>query len=393
MRETPLRICAVTGSRAEYGLLQPVLAELRDGVEFELSVVATGTHLAPEFGLTYREIEGDGFRIDARVETVVADDSGVGVAKSMALGLSGLADAFAALKPDFVMLLGDRFEALAAAETALVMGLPLLHFSGGDVTEGAFDDAMRHAISKMASLHFVASEEAGRRVRQLGEEAGSVHVVGDPGLDALRNMTLMRRDELEADLGFRFRARNYLITFHPATLDPVPSLDQFAALLAALEKHGESGLIFTRPNADPEGRALMAALEAFVEQRENAVVFASLGHRRYLSVMNEVDAVLGNSSSGLLEAPSLQTPAVNIGGRQGGRLRAASVIDSAPDSRAIAAALDAALRLDCSAVENPYGDGHTAARVMKILRNLDDPGALLRKKFIDLSFDETNPNG
>jgi UDP-hydrolysing UDP-N-acetyl-D-glucosamine 2-epimerase len=379
-----MHICVVTGSRADYGLLQPVMAELRDDGAFELSVVATGTHLAPEFGQTSREIEADGFRIDARVEIITPDDTGVGVAKSMALALSGLADAFAALKPDFVLLLGDRFEALAAAETALVMGLPLIHFSGGDVTEGAFDDAMRHAITKMASLHFVASADAGRRVRQLGEEAARVHVVGDPGLDALRCMSLMRRDELEHDLQFRFRDRNFLITFHPATLDEVPSRDQFAALLEALEGYDACGLIFTKPNADPEGRALTAALDAFVARHANAVAVTSLGHRRYLSVMNEADVVVGNSSSGLLEAPSLRTPAVNIGGRQGGRLRAASVIDCPPDSRAIAAALESALRLDCSGVENPYGDGHTAGRVLHILKEIDDPTALLRKKFVDL---------
>ncbi|MBI07069.1 MAG: UDP-N-acetylglucosamine 2-epimerase (hydrolyzing) [Rhodospirillaceae bacterium] len=384
MRTKPMRICAVTGSRADYGLLQPVMAELRDDGEFDLSVVATGTHLAPEFGLTYREIEADGFAIDSRVEIVTPDDTGIGVAKSMGLALSGLADAFAALKPDFVLLLGDRFEALAAAETALVMGLPLIHFSGGDVTEGSFDDAMRHAITKMASLHFVASADAGRRVRQLGEDAARVHVVGDPGLDALRCMTLMCRDELENDLGFRFRERNFLITFHPATLDMVPSLDQFAALLEALAEYDVCGLIFTKPNADPEGRALTAALDAFVARQENAVAVASLGHRRYLSVMNEVDVVVGNSSSGLLEAPSLHTPAVNIGDRQGGRLRAASVIDCAPDRRAIGAALNAALELDCKDIENPYGDGYTAARVLCILKEIADPGALLHKKFVDL---------
>jgi len=384
MSARPMHICVVTGSRADYGLLQPVMAELRDDSEFDLSVVVTGTHLASEFGLTYQEIEADGFAIDARVEIVLSDDTGIGVAKSMALALTGLADAFDALKPDFVLLLGDRYEALAAAETALVMGLPLIHFSGGDVTEGAFDDAMRHAISKMASLHFVASADSGRRVRQLGEEAGRVHVVGDPGLDTLRRTTMMQRDELERDLGFRFRERNFLITFHPATLDVVPSLDQFNALLGALAEHDACGLIFTNPNADPEGRALTTTLDAFVACRENAVAVTSLGHRRYLSVMNEVDVVVGNSSSGLLEAPSLHTPAVNIGGRQGGRLRAPSVIDCVPDSEAIGAALDAALRLDCKNIENPYGDGHTAARVLRILKTIDNPGALLHKKFVNL---------
>jgi len=392
MSKAPLRVCVVTGTRADYGLLQPVVTELQNAGDFELAIVATGMHLSPEFGLTYREIEADGFRIDARVEILLSSDSGVGIAKSMALGTSGFADAFASLKPDLVMLLGDRFEALAAAQTALVMGLPLVHFSGGDVTEGAFDDAIRHAISKMSGLHFVASEEAGRRVRQLGEPSERVFVVGDPGLDALRHMTLMQRGELEENLGFAFKEKNFLITFHPATRDSLPSLDQFKALLDALGRRDEVGLIFTKPNADPDGRALTAALDAFVESRANAAAFASLGHHRYLSVMNEVDVVVGNSSSGLLEAPSLETPAVNIGGRQGGRLRASSVIDCAAESPAISAALDAALGMDCQGIKNPYGDGHTADRVMQILRKLGDPQMLLHKKFIDLPIDEKNSN-
>ena len=384
MKDKPMRICVVTGTRAEYGLLQPVMAALRDAPDFDLSVVATGMHLSPEFGLTYREIEGDGFHIDSRIEILLSSDSGAGVAKSMALGTAGFADAFSALAPDLVMVLGDRFEILAAAQTALVMRLPIAHFSGGDVTEGAFDDAMRHAITKMASLHFVASAEAGRRVRQLGEAVDRVHVVGDPGLDALRDMVLMPREALEADLGFRFRDRNLLITFHPVTLDKVPSREQFAALLAALDRRADTGLIFTHPNADPEGRALMADLKSFVADRANAVAFDSLGHHRYLSAVREVDAVVGNSSSGLLEAPSLETPAVNIGARQGGRLRASSVLDCAPAADAIDAAITAALQMDCRGVENPYGDGRTAPRVLDVLRGIEDPAALCRKKFVDL---------
>ena len=353
---------------------------------FTLQLAATGMHLSPEFGATYREIESDGYAIDAKVEMLLSSDSGVGVAKSMGLATSGFADVFARLQPDMVMLLGDRFEALAAAQTALVMRIPLAHISGGDVTEGAFDDAIRHAITKMAHVHFVASEEAARRVRQLGEAPGSVHVVGDPGLDCLRSLALLDRQALADDLDIRFGARNLLVTFHPATLDAQPSTDQFAALLDALASLGpDAGLFFTRPNADPEGRALIEMLDQFVAETPNAWVFTSLGHLRYLSMMRAADVVVGNSSSGLLEAPSLGKPTVNLGSRQGGRLRAASVIDCAPQRGAIVAAIETALDMDCRGIVNPYGDGHAASRILAVLSGLGDPQSLLRKRFCDLA--------
>ncbi len=381
-----LAICVVTGTRADYGLLESVMAALVADPAFTLQLAATGMHLSPEFGATYREIESDGYAIDAKVEMLLSSDSGVGVAKSMGLATSGFADVFARLQPDMVMLLGDRFEALAAAQTALVMRIPLAHISGGDVTEGAFDDAIRHAITKMAHVHFVASEEAARRVRQLGEAPGSVHVVGDPGLDCLRSLALLDRQALADDLDIRFGARNLLVTFHPATLDAQPSTDQFAALLDALASLGpDAGLFFTRPNADPEGRALIEMLDQFVAETPNAWVFTSLGHLRYLSMMRAADVVVGNSSSGLLEAPSLGKPTVNLGSRQGGRLRAASVIDCAPQRGAIVAAIETALDMDCRGIVNPYGDGHAASRILAVLSGLGDPQSLLRKRFCDLA--------
>ncbi|HJN60563.1 MAG TPA: UDP-N-acetylglucosamine 2-epimerase [Alphaproteobacteria bacterium] len=381
-----LAICVVTGTRADYGLLESVMAALVADPAFTLQLAATGMHLSPEFGATYREIESDGYAIDAKVEMLLSSDSGVGVAKSMGLATSGFADVFARLQPDMVMLLGDRFEALAAAQTALVMRIPLAHISGGDVTEGAFDDAIRHAITKMAHVHFVASEEAARRVRQLGEAPGSVHVVGDPGLDRLRSLALLDRQALADDLDIRFGARNLLVTFHPATLDAQPSTDQFAALLDALASLGpDAGLFFTRPNADPEGRALIEMLDQFVAETPNAWVFTSLGHLRYLSMMRAADVVVGNSSSGLLEAPSLGKPTVNLGSRQGGRLRAASVIDCAPQRGAIVAAIETALDMDCRGIVNPYGDGHAASRILAVLSGLGDPQSLLRKRFCDLA--------
>jgi UDP-N-acetylglucosamine 2-epimerase (non-hydrolysing)/GDP/UDP-N,N'-diacetylbacillosamine 2-epimerase (hydrolysing) len=342
-------------------------------------------HLVPEFGFTYREIEADGFRIDAKIDMLLAGDTAAAAAKSMGVGVVGFVDAFQRLSPDLVMLLGDRFEALAAAGTALVMGIPIAHISGGDVTEGAFDDGIRHAITKMAHLHFTASAQSAARVRQMGEDPARVFAVGDPGLDSLRTMKLLTRAALERDLGFNFRTRNLLVTFHPVTLDRAPSTRQFAVLLEALAALGpDVGLLFTKPNADPEGRALIAMLDNFAKQHANAAAFASLGHRRYLSAMAVCDAVVGNSSSGLLEAPSLRKPAVNIGTRQAGRLRAKSVIDCAVEVGAIKRAIAKAFVMRVGTIANPYGDGHAAERIVRILKRVGDPASLLRKSFRDL---------
>lgn len=381
----PLRVCVVTGTRAEYGLLRAVMAALKRDRAFALSVVASAMHLAPEFGLTYREIEADGFRIDAKLDMLLAGDTAAAAAKSMGVGVVGFVDVFQRLTPDLVMLLGDRFEALAAASTALVMGIPIAHLSGGDVTEGAFDDSIRHAITKLAHIHFTASEEAAARVRQMGEDPRRVFAVGDPGLDSLRTMKPLSRAALQRDLGFTFRERNLLVTFHPVTLDRAPSTRQFAVLLDALADLGpDIGLLFTKPNADPEGRALIDMLDAFVKNRGNAAAFASLGHRRYLSAMALCDAVVGNSSSGLLEAPSLKKPAVNIGSRQAGRLRAKTVIDCAVEAGAIKRAIAKAIAMRIGKSANPYGDGHAAERIVRILKRIGEPAALLRKTFQDL---------
>ncbi|MGD9537709.1 MAG: UDP-N-acetylglucosamine 2-epimerase [Alphaproteobacteria bacterium] len=380
-----LAVCVVTGSRADYGLLQPVMAALAADPAFALRIVATGMHCSPEFGLTYREIEADGFRIDEKVEMLLSSDTRIGAAKAMGLGAIGCADALGRLAPDLVMLLGDRFEALAAASAAHLLGLPVAHLSGGDLTEGAFDDAIRHAITKLSHLHFVASEDSARRVRQLGEPADRVHRVGDPGLDHLKGFAPPPREAVEQALGFRFRRRNFLVTFHPVTNDARPSAEQLDALLAALEALGdEAGLVITKPNADPEGRALIERLEAFAARQDNVSLHTSLGRRRYFGVMAHVDAVVGNSSSGLLEAPSLGKPTVNIGRRQERRLRARSVIDCPAETAAILAAIERALALDCRKVENPYGDGEAAPRILAVLKSIGEPKRLLAKRFVDL---------
>lgn len=379
-----MRLCIVTGTRADYGLLQPVITAASNDPAFDVTIVASCMHLSPKFGMTVDEIEADGFHVDARVDMQLSCDDGFGVAKSMGLGVIGFADAFRTLAPDLIMLLGDRFETLAAAETALICGIPVAHLSGGDVTYGAFDDSMRHAITKMSHLHFVASEEARRRVCQLGEPEDRVFAFGNPGLDRLLTMERMNRTALEESLGFQFRAKTLLFTFHPVTIHETPSGDQLETALAALADLGSDfGIVITKPNADPEGRQLARMVEDFAAANDNAVCFDSLGSLRYISLMAECDAVVGNSSSGLLEAPSLGKATVNIGERQAGRLRAESVIDCPVDSVAIAAAIRNAVAKNFSGIENPYGDGHTSGRIIAELKNITDPRTLLKKVFVD----------
>jgi UDP-hydrolysing UDP-N-acetyl-D-glucosamine 2-epimerase len=377
------RICVVTGSRAEYGLLYWVLRDLQAESGVELQLLVTGMHLAPEFGLTVREIEKDGFAISRRVEMLLSSDTPGGVAKSIGLGVIGMSEAFEQLRPDVVLVLGDRFEILAAAQACLIHNIPLAHIAGGDTTEGAFDESIRHAITKMAHLHFVTNALSGQRVRQLGEDPSQIHVVGSPGLDHLRRQPLLDRASLEESLGASLGTRNLLITFHPVTLEAGESERQFNELLAALETQGDNTTLwFTRPNADTGGRALAALLDSWVSQRpDRARLHASLGQLRYLSLMAQVDAVVGNSSSGLYETPSFGIPTIDIGNRQRGRLAAASVIHCDADRRAIAEALAQARVLDCHGVVNPYGDGASAGRIVKVLRKLPPAAELLKKHF------------
>jgi UDP-N-acetylglucosamine 2-epimerase (non-hydrolysing)/GDP/UDP-N,N'-diacetylbacillosamine 2-epimerase (hydrolysing) len=379
-------ICAVTGSRADYGLLYWVMKEIAAHPQLELQVAATGMHFSPRHGETWRVIEQDGFRLDARVETAPQDDSPLAMTRAVAAGVGGFADAFARLAPDVVLVLGDRFEILAAAQAAFLGNYPLAHIAGGDVTEGAIDDAMRHAISKMAHLHFPTNAVAAARLRRMGEEPARIFDVGSPGLDTIRKTKLMSRAELEAALGMRLGKRLFLVTFHPATLEAEPPARQFGELLAALERFsgdGESSIVFTLPNADPGNAAIAALIRNYVAAAPNARAFDSLGQLKYLSAMAQAAAVVGNSSSGLYEAPTLKRPSVNIGERQKGRLMADSVVSCAPRADAIAAAIERALALDCSRTVNPYGDGNSAARIVARLAAIERPRELLRKRFVD----------
>lgn len=376
------KIAVVTSTRADYGLLRWPMRAIAASPELELQLVVTGTHLAPGFGMTVHEIERDGFNIDARIEILIDSDSAVGTCATMALALAGMAGAIERLAPDFVLVLGDRYEILAVAAATLIARRPLCHIAGGDLTEGAYDDAMRHAISKMAHVHFPTNAESARLLIQMGEAPHTVHCVGNPALDAINQVEYLERDAFFTRVGLAPRTHNILFTYHPTTLGDEAGDTEIARVLKALEMLGpEVGILVTGSNADTGHGAVRAAIDAFVKRNANVRYVESLGQMLYFNALRRVDAVVGNSSSGLLEAPSFKLPTVNIGSRQDGRLRAASVLDCAPQVDDIGRAITAALATDCSAVTNPYGDGHTSARIVAVLEGMAEPAALLRKKF------------
>lgn len=382
------KICVITGSRADYGLLRWVMQGIQDDPDLTLQVVATGMHLSPEFGLTHLEIEQQGFKLDRKVEMLTSSDTPVGIAKSIGLGLIGFADALSELSPDLIVVLGDRFEIYAAVAAALVARIPVAHLHGGETTEGAFDEAIRHAITKMSHLHFVAAAPYRQRVLQLGEQPDRVFLVGGLGVDAIKRLKLLDRNDLEASLGFGLGKRSLLITFHPVTLEIGSAAAQMEELLAALADLDDTNLIFTLPNADTDGRVLIKTIEKFVEQHPNARAYTSLGQLRYLSCVAHVDGVIGNSSSGLIEAPSLKTGTINIGDRQRGRLQATSVINCDPTQQSISEAIDRlyspAFRLSLKEVCNPYGDdGGASGRIVDILKNYPID-RIAKKVFFDL---------
>lgn len=380
------KICVVTGTRAEYGLLYWLMKEIQADFDLELQIIVTGMHLSPEFGLTYKVIEQDGFTIDEKVEMLLSSDTSVGIAKSIGLGVIGFADALDRLKPDILVVLGDRYEILAAAQAAMVAKIPIAHIAGGDTTEGAYDEAIRHSITKMSHLHFVTNEIAAKRVRQLGEDPQYIHNVGSPGIDQIKRIVLLNRNTLEEELDFKFREKNILITFHPTTLDAELPGEQFQKLLDALDMLGnEVGLIFTKPNSDTDGRGLIEMIDKYVATRSNAKAYISLGQLRYLSTIACVDAVVGNSSSGLYEVPSFKKPTVNIGDRQKGRLKAASVIDCQPEAADIYEAIQQALTMDCVNTLNPYGEGDASAAILRVIKETADLRKMLKKSFFEVN--------
>jgi GDP/UDP-N,N'-diacetylbacillosamine 2-epimerase (hydrolysing) len=381
------KICVISGTRAEYGLLRWVMQGIQADADLTLQIIATGMHLSPEFGLTYREIENDGFQIDRKVEMLTSSDTSVGIAKSMGLALIGFADALSELKPDLIVVLGDRFEIFAAVSAALVARIPVAHLHGGETTEGAFDEALRHAISKMSHLHFVAAEPYRQRVIQLGEHPDTVFLVGGLGIDNIKRLKLLDRAALEASLDFQLGLKNLLVTFHPVTLENATAVDQMTELLAALDALPDTHLIFTLPNADTDGRALIQMVHQFVAGHPNARTFTSLGQLRYLSCVAQVDGVVGNSSSGLAEVPSFRKGTINIGDRQRGRLQAASVINCEPNRASIMAGLiqlySIGFQTSLRKVINPYGEGGASEKVVNTLKNWAIAG-IVKKTFYDL---------
>lgn len=385
----PRRIAVVTGTRAEYGLLYWILHDLRERSDVDLRLIVTGMHLSPEFGHTVDQIEADGFEVHERVEMLLSADTPTAIAKSMGLGTIGMADALARQQPDILVVLGDRFEILAAAQAALVARIPIAHLHGGEVTEGAFDDSIRHAITKMSHLHFVATEEYRRRVIQLGEAPERVFKVGAPGLEHLLRTALPSKAELEEALGIALDPPVFLVTYHPVTLADEDPAVAMGHLLDALDSFPDARVVLTYANADTYGRRLIAMVEEFAAKRPGrAVAVSSLGQRRYLGVMALASAVIGNSSSGIVEAPAMGVPTVNLGIRQAGRTRASSVIDCAEETDAIADAIESALggeRAEVAGiVPNPYGNGEVAASVIDVLSSVDLP-ALIPKRFYDLA--------
>ncbi len=383
-----MKICIATGTRAEYGLLKPLIEKISADDDFILQLLVTGAHLSPEFGLTYRQIESDGYRIDAKVEMLLSSDTAEGITKSMGLGMIGYADALKQLSPDLLVILGDRYEMLAVASTALIFRIPIAHIHGGELTEGAYDDAIRHAITKMSALHFTSTEAYRQRVIQLGEQPESVYNVGAIGLDNIRSLQLLSRDELEKELNITFNRFNYLVGFHPETLSHQSVEVQFNELLQAIDEQTDSFFIFTKANADTNGRIINQMMETYVNKHpEKSVLFASLGTLRYLSVMTQVTAVLGNSSSGIVEAPSIPTATINIGDRQKGRIQAESIINCNANKEEIVSAFQKVksegFRKKIKDVVNPYGNGTASNQIMKIFRTISFD-RLSHKTFYDI---------
>ena len=385
------KICIVTATRAEYGLLKPVILALGGESCFETAVVATAAHLSPEFGLTYKEIERDGIRIDRKIETLMSSDTPSSVSKCMGLTMISFADYFDESRPDALLVLGDRYETLAVCCAAMNARIPIIHMYGGETTEGAVDEAARHSITKMSALHFTSTETYRKRVIQLGENPENVFCVGAVGIENIKKMQLLDKNALEESISFKLDKPYAVVTFHPVTLENDSAGAQFAELLKALDRHKEMKYIFTKANADANGRIINKMIDDYAASNDNVAAFESLGSLRYLSALKYTAIVIGNSSSGIVEAPSFGIPTINIGDRQKGRIQSESIINVRPDSKEIAEAIDLAnlpgFRAKAASVVNPYGDGGTTDKIVKIIKDKFANGRFeLKKKFFDVEF-------
>jgi GDP/UDP-N,N'-diacetylbacillosamine 2-epimerase (hydrolysing) len=381
-------ICIVTGTRAEYGLLYWLLKEVQSANDLELQIIVTGMHLSPEFGNTFNQIKKDGFNIDQKVEMLLSSDTEVGISKSMGLGMISFADAFSMLQPDLLVVLGDRFEIFSAVSAAMIAKIPVAHLHGGEATEGLIDEPIRHSITKMSHLHFTSTEEYRNRVIQLGEQPDRVFNVGAVGLDNINLLKLYSRKEFEDSIGFNLSQRNLLITLHPITLEKSTARVQISNLLHALDELEETHLIFTKANADTDGRIINEMIDNYVAKHSaKSIAFTSLGQLRYLSAIKYMDGVVGNSSSGLLEVPSFRIGTINIGDRQRGRIKAKSVIDCNSTVEGIREALEILFSKQFQEmvkhIASPYGEGGAAKKIVKIIKKypLEE---IIKKRFYDL---------
>jgi len=382
------KICIVTGTRAEYGLLYWIMKGIQNDPALDLQIIVTGMHLSPEFGLTFQEIINDGFFINNKVEMLLSGDRPSAISKSTGLGMIGFADAFEELKPDIVTLLGDRYELLAAASTALFANIPIAHISGGETTTGAFDEAIRHSITKMGWWHFVAAKEYKKRVIQLGEDPNRVHHVGSISIDNIKKTKLLNKTNLEKLLGLKFKKKNLIMTYHPVTLEKESSKNNLQSLLNVLDKLNDTYIIFTEPNADTDNRIIKRMIKKFVlSHKKNSISFASMGRLNYLSALQFVDGVIGNSSSGLTEAPTFKIGTINIGDRQNGRLKADSIIDCTSEEESIFDAVktlySSQFQNNLKKINNPYGVDNTTEKIISVLKNSKIPKNL-KKKFYNL---------
>ena len=382
------KVCVYTSSRAEYGLLRGVLNKIEAAPNMQLQILASGMHLSPEFGMTVQEIRADGFEPDESIEILLSNDTPAAICKSMGLAMIGYGEAIQRQKPDMILLLGDRFETFCMAAAAQVCRVPLAHIHGGESTEGAIDEAFRHSITKMSHLHFASCEEYRQRIIQLGEDPNRVFNVGALGVENIRRMSLMERSNLAEFIGFNLEKPYFLVTFHPVTLEKETSGEQFQSLLYALDTFPEYNVIFTKANADTDGRVINRMIDEYAEKRpERCLAVTSLGAHRYLSAMKYATAVIGNSSSGIVEAPSFKIPTVNIGDRQKGRVRAESVVDCEPSTTSIVSAIRKSISLEFQQIlkntKNPYDKPCTASEIVSKIA-ATDPADLLKKRFYNI---------
>lgn len=383
------KIAVVTGTRADYGLLKPVIENIQINPDLALSLLVTGMHMSPEFGLTYKEIENDGYSISAKIEMLLSADTPSGIMKSMGIEMISFADVFEREQPDLLLILGDRFEALVAAVAAMVNRIPIAHIAGGELTEGAIDEAIRHSITKMSHLHFTATDVYRKRVIQLGEQPQNVYNVGALGVDNVKKVKLLDKNELEEEIGFEISSNTIMLTYHPVTLENMTAYQQFKNILGFLDRHREFRIIFTKANSDMDGRTINKMIDEYVKiNSDRCVAYTSMGQLRYLSALRFCCAVVGNSSSGIVEAPSFHVPTINIGDRQKGRIHGKSVISCSNDIEDIERAFQQIRQYDFRELikntKNPYEGKDTAEQIVKIMNKELKSGISLKKKFYDL---------